>query len=750
MKKLMVLHMLLTGMLLAAGPQVSAQDTYVVTSAPIAVKIIPAGEVEKKYRYEIEADCKASPLFAPKGEFETQDMYKKRQVDADKFREGVVAKYKLLYEQFLKDQQQQRELAAEEKIRKIRNSLYEEPFTFESFGTYNPEEQYFPVRIRGANYKLAIPLSEAPTFKQNLNQVSLKLDRQLKEDGVTWDFFNFRITHPVTGSTYLLNEKKPLYQEARNFTVARGNGGVPKLSAKVTLTEPSGNKLLDAGETATIEITVTNEGTGAASLFRVEASASTAGVTVEKEKALGDILPGNSRALLLQASAAKTVVNGSCNISLKFSEANGFQPADYNLEFNTQAFRAPKLEFVEARIKDNGNGNNVIENGEVIDVTVLLQNTGQGRAQNVKSVIRIEDSNIICTTPDKLQLNHAAMESGESKSFTFSFVVNNNYKGADVLPIRVILSESEGTYGGNASIGLEMKKVSLVAQNIRVQGDFDQDKEIKSASLSSDVDVNIPETGQKNKNRFALIIGNENYTKYQSGLNPESNVAFAAADAQVFSLYAEKTLGIPKENIFLHTDLISSRMKNEVEKLSKLAEYSRGEAELVFFYAGHGFPDEQTREAYLVPVDIGGANVRDGLKLADLYARLTQYPAKKVTVFLDACFSGGGRDASLLVASRGVKVKAKEETLKGNLVVFTASSGEQVSLPYRDKMHGMFTYYLLRKLQETKGQLSYQELGDYIRYEVQLNSIKVNGKDQNPQVLFNPDIKGSWENWRLN
>ena len=28
------------------------------------------------------------------------------------------------------------------------------------------------------------------------------------------------------------------------------------------------------------------------------------------------------------------------------------------------------------------------------------------------------------------------------------------------------------------------------------------------------------------------------------------------------------------------------------------------DGELIFYYAGHGFPDEQTKEPYLIPVDV--------------------------------------------------------------------------------------------------------------------------------------------------
>ena len=56
------------------------------------------------------------------------------------------------------------------------------------------------------------------------------------------------------------------------------------------------------------------------------------------------------------------------------------------------------------------------------------------------------------------------------------------------------------------------------------------------------------------------------------------------------------------------------------------------------------------------------------IKLEDIYKKLAESGAGRVTVFLDACFSGGARDAGL-IAARSVKVKAKENLVTGNVVV---------------------------------------------------------------------------------
>ena len=189
-------------------------------------------------------------------------------------------------------------------------------------------------------------------------------------------------------------------------------------------------------------------------------------------------------------------------------------------------------------------------------------------------------------------------------------------------------------------------------------------------------------------------------------------------------------------------------MQQGISKLNKLSELSEGKAKLIFYYAGHGLPDETNKEAYIMPVDISGNNVTSGIKLNDVYKKLLEFPNKKVTVFLDACFSGGARNQGL-IAMRGVKIQPKKNALFGNLVVFSSSSGNESSASLKDKHHGLFTYYLLKKLQESKGKLSYKELSDFLCKKIKLESVLINNKEQTPQTNVSPDVKDIWQDWKF-
>mgnify|MGYP003299250819 FL=1 len=56
---------------------------------------------------------------------------------------------------------------------------------------------------------------------------------------------------------------------------------------------------------------------------------------------------------------------------------------------------------------------------------------------------------------------------------------------------------------------------------------------------------------------------------------------------------------------------------------------------------------------------------------------------------------------------------------------------------------------MLKKLQETRGEVTLQELGEYIVRNVSQQSILLNGKSQTPCVTPSASIGGEWREWKL-
>ena len=278
--------------------------------------------------------------------------------------------------------------------------------------------------------------------------------------------------------------------------------------------------------------------------------------------------------------------------------------------------------------------------------------------------------------------------------------------------------------------------------------DFYTQKETKLSKFMKehkgcDVDIDIPIANNVSNYTFAVIISNE---KYQM----EKSVQYAENDGKMFTEYCKKTLGLPEKNVHFITNATLNNIKHEIKWLQDVIAVYNGDAKVIFYYAGHGIPDEQNKSAYLLPIDGYGSDVTTGYALEDLYKALGCLPSKAVTIFLDACFSGAKRDGDMLASARGVAIKVKQNNPTGNMVVFTAAQGDETAYPYKDEGHGLFTYYLLKKLQETKGDVTLGELGDYIKTQVERQSIVTNGKLQSPAILSASSIGNSWKEWKLN
>ncbi len=257
----------------------------------------------------------------------------------------------------------------------------------------------------------------------------------------------------------------------------------------------------------------------------------------------------------------------------------------------------------------------------------------------------------------------------------------------------------------------------------------------------SDIDLDIPVIGKKNANTFAVIIGNENYQQ-------EKSVAYAINDAYTFRSYYIKTLGLPEKNVHYITNATLNNMRAEINWLTLVAEAYGKEANILFYYVGHGIPDEASGTSYLLPSDGYGSDIATGYSLSDLYQKLGSSSTNSCIVFLDVCFSGAIRGEGMLASARGVAIKSKRTDPSNHMVVFTAAQGDETAYPYRDKEHGLFTYFLLKKLKETRGDITLGELGQYVKTEVKKISTVENKKPQTPTVLVGAKVD-KWEKIKI-
>lgn len=312
------------------------------------------------------------------------------------------------------------------------------------------------------------------------------------------------------------------------------------------------------------------------------------------------------------------------------------------------------------------------------------------------------------------------------------------------------LSDSEVyTFSNQASLNYNIAQVEYNFDPITINPnvpDENQGKQtISTLALNagkSDVDMDIPVSSMVNDKTFAVIISNENYQN-------EKKVDYANNDGYVFKEYCQKTLGIPAKNIHYRADATFNNIKHELNWIKQVSEAYNNEANVIIYFAGHGVPDEYSHEAYLLPIDGISSDVSTGISLNTLYKSLGELPANKVFVFLDACFSGALRGTGMLASARGVAIKSKSDEPQGKMVVFSAATGQETAYPYKEKSHGMFTYFILKKLKDAKGDITLDELSDFVITNVKQQSIVVNGKSQTPTVAASSSMANSWQSLKL-
>lgn len=285
--------------------------------------------------------------------------------------------------------------------------------------------------------------------------------------------------------------------------------------------------------------------------------------------------------------------------------------------------------------------------------------------------------------------------------------------------------------------------VLVYAKNSNPNNNF----EIDFINKIADVDTNIPTSSLIRNNAYALIIGNEDYSSKNLSLKKEQNVPFAQNDADIFYEYTTKTLGVPKKQSFKLINATAAEIKIALNKLLVLAETEEGNAEIYFYYSGHGLPNQNTGEGYIIPVDVSGSDLNEAIKLQDIYDKLTSVNSKKIVILLDACFSGGARNQELL-SLKSVRIKPKKDELKGNILILSSSSNDETSNIFSENNHGYFTYFLLKKIKESKGNINYLDLFNSVYKNVRKESA-LNNKIQTPTYQSSPNISETWKSWSI-
>ena len=530
----------------------------------------------------------------------------------------------------------------------------------------------------------------------------------------------------------------------------------------VTLADHNGNGKVESGEKFLLNVELKNYGKEPVEKASITLSG-------EAEQAMWfnyasnsinvpRIMPGETTTVSFEGQSNLDLVSEDINVSFKALADNQFLATNSSMSF--PALGINQCEPLLANYWVHTPDHSVIAPGKSALVEFAVINEGSDIAKDVTVTMRWPSG--INASASVIRLGD--INPGDTKEYKQTFYLDTTVSTSGQLSIVATVTDYTKKHTDVKYMMFETGKMNL-AVNVLGGGSaysmpayMAQAQQVSGASgvpeTTSPSNVSAPAAGSvqqsellsgltrikdPDNNKFALVIGNEDYNSFKQQTLYEPNVDFAVSDAETFSEYAKNILGVPENNIILLKNATYSQMNFNINKISRIASLNPGQVEIYVYYAGHGQVDGSSKDCFLIPVDVSTTSPAEGIRLEDMYATLSESGAKRTMVFLDACYSGVGR---------GIIIQPKETPIKGNLVVMTASSATQRSMPYQEKQHGMFTYFLLKQLKDTYGDITIQDLYDAVKAKVQSSSVWINNMEQTPELLSGPGIENNWKQWK--
>lgn len=537
-----------------------------------------------------------------------------------------------------------------------------------------------------------------------------------------------------------------------NFEPQYERGLPPELKAEIIFEDSNKNRILEANEYAVLKIKLWNEGVGPAQGVKISIRDKFGeGLEFKEDYASNFIFPNQIKELEIPIIASADLRTDKHNIEIEIREHFGYDADIVQLYVQTLEYQSPQLVFSGLEVIDSGKDvmpvmeDGVVQPGELVKVKMYVQNIGLNIARQTEFEVLSKDANIYVADKDGVLGN---LEIGEVKEFEFKMSPNKRVNINE--PLEIFLNLTENSGNGNLNefqLPIEINKRPKQAEIIDVAANIDDLKnqvkkfELYNKSFSTSygelVDIfNIKKVEKKRDNAIGVIIGIEDYLN----LPP---APYAVNDAMIIEKYFKDLLGIDEIVFLTNKDVVGLAFDDifnpDYGELQK--SIVKNETELFVFYSGHGIPSKSGDEVYLFPQDGKIERVEmQGYSLSKLYSSLDELGAKRITLFLDACFSGASKTSETkemnnLVSMKGVRIQPKIPKpweKNPNFVVFNSSSYSETSLVFDETETGLFTYYLCAGLsgeadENSDNQITNGELKKYVIENVQHTSKKIFG-----------------------
>ncbi len=227
----------------------------------------------------------------------------------------------------------------------------------------------------------------------------------------------------------------------------------PSATTRLRLTPSNG--VVSADEELKIEISVTNNSEG--TLYQLRGMAESKNLLIDKREFIfGKVEKGETKTASKTIKIPQNSVSRKDELIVKFSELNGSAPEDEKSAVSIDALPKPVFSYSYQIIDEGegltGNGDGIIQRGEVVDLTLFVKNIGKGTSEKNIIALRELSQKEVFIERGKMELGELAP--GESKSLKIQLSVRDTLEADD---FSVDLTIADTTYGTRISGKLEFK-----------------------------------------------------------------------------------------------------------------------------------------------------------------------------------------------------------------------------------------------------------------------------------------------------
>lgn len=228
-----------------------------------------------------------------------------------------------------------------------------------------------------------------------------------------------------------------------DWSAGESSSGVPKPIARLILDKS--NEKVKAGEKAALTVEVTNEGDGP--LHRLWATTECKNPLFDKlEFLFGKLEKGRARSYSTPVELPQGAFDREDDITIKFSEANGYIPKGISGTIITEALQRPQFAY-SYQILDKGykcNNDGLIQKGESVELLLLIKNIGKGNSTKNIATLRDVSHKDVFVEQGKAEIGE--LLPGDSKPVTLRFTVKESLPVNEFSMNIVITDTTFGTF----------------------------------------------------------------------------------------------------------------------------------------------------------------------------------------------------------------------------------------------------------------------------------------------------------------